>query len=269
MGTSQVATHLVRASTLRGTDVRAGDERIGSIEVIALDMEQGTATAVLAMKDTGAVRTTRLHVPLSALQFGAVSDAGIATTLSRSDFERALSLSQVAATSSEPAPPSDEERLSPTGRTGSAVNAVSRDRNLNLDTLESVQTDRRNSIDQGAASSVGSAGTAGGFNRDRASSSRGVGGPPPESPDRVLETDDRNLPRGGEGSARAVMDVRKALESAKGVSAEGIEVIATARSIQLRGTVRTGEQKARLEAAARKAAGSTPIESDLRIQQQP
>jgi len=174
------------------------------------------------MKDTGAVRTTRFHVPLSVLQFGAVSDAGIATTLSRSDFERALALSQVVATSSEPAPPSDEERLSPTGRTGSAVNAVSRDRTPNLDTLESVQTDRRNSIDQGAASSV---------------------------------------------AARAVMDVRKALESDKGISAEGIEVIATARSIQLRGTVRTEEQKARIEAAARKAAGLTPIESDLRIQQ--
>ncbi len=263
-GLSQVATHLVRVSTLRGTEVRAGDERLGAIEAIALDMEQGTATAVLAMKEAGAVSATLFYVPLSTLQFGAVSDSGIATALSRSDFERALSLSQVASSSEQNAP-ADEERLSPTGRTGDAANAAAGARNSTVDTPKSSQGERNSTGDKASSVTAGSSDASGGFNLDRAMSGRGVGGTRPDPQARVSEASDRNIP-GGADATMVVTKVRDALDRHEGIAAEGIEVNATGRTIQLRGTVRSEEQKARLEAAARKASGSTPIENELKVQ---
>jgi osmotically-inducible protein OsmY len=51
------------------------------------------------------------------------------------------------------------------------------------------------------------------------------------------------------------------------LAAEAIEVNVTGKTIQLRGTVRSEAQKTRVEAAARKAAGSTPIENQIQVQQ--
>ncbi len=266
-GLTQVATHLVRASTLRGTDVSAGDERLGAIEAIALDMDQGTATAVLAMKPAGAGSESKYLVPLSTLQFGAVSDAGIATSLSRSDFERALSLSQLAS-SSEEATPSDEERLSPTGRTGAAAdnNAATGVSNVKGDTGRPSQAGHGKAGDRAPSANAGSSDASGGFNLGRAMSGRGVGGTPPDPQARVSEPSDRTL-AGGADSAGVVTKVREALDRDDSLAAEAIEVNVTGKTIQLRGTVRSEAQKTRVEAAARKAAGLTPIENQIQVQQ--
>lgn len=264
---TQVATHLVRASTLRGTDVRVGEERLGVIEVIGLDMDRGTATAVLAMKPSGAGSESKYHIPLSTLKFGTVSDAGIATSLSRSDFERARSLSR-RASSPEKATPSDEERLSPTGRTGAAAanNAAPGVSNVKGDTGRPSQAGQGKTGDKAPPASAGSSNASGGFNLDRAMSGRGVGGTPPDPLARVSEPSDRTF-AGGADSAGVVTKVREALDRDDSLAAEAIEVNVTGKTIQLRGTVRSEAQKIRVEAAARKAAGSTRIENQLRVQQ--
>lgn len=79
---------LARAAKLRGLDVRANNQEVGEIEDIVLDLERGTATALMDADDDFARADSNFLVPLNQFQFTADRDA-LTTTLAATDFSSA------------------------------------------------------------------------------------------------------------------------------------------------------------------------------------
>ena len=137
---------LARAAKLRGLDVRANNREVGEIEDIVLDLERGTATALMEADDDFARADSNFLVPLDRFQFTADRDA-LTTTLVATDFPSAqfgdretvadtatqTTSERVAAeqrstnaganretTSTRTQTSGTDERLTPTGRTDNA-----------------------------------------------------------------------------------------------------------------------------------------------------
>lgn len=105
--------NFVRASELDGKELRSGGEEIGTIEDVAIDLEQGTAMAVVKMKSDNAGGDELFHVPFSNLQVDSANAQSISTTLARTDFMSSSSSSQASTASTTS---TSDESLSPTGR---------------------------------------------------------------------------------------------------------------------------------------------------------
>ena len=82
------AGELVRASTLKGQALRSGNEQIGTIEDVAIDVRHRTAAAVLNSMAGLTGSEQRFLVPFSNLQWSAEANAGATTTLGRNDFQQ-------------------------------------------------------------------------------------------------------------------------------------------------------------------------------------
>jgi sporulation protein YlmC with PRC-barrel domain len=102
---------LIRASALRGKKVTAGDRHVGNVENIILDLEQGTAAALLDASGEFTGTTGKYLVPLSRLAITAPPQNMVSTVLTRADFDRAQP-SNFGLSSD----PRSEPGLSPTGR---------------------------------------------------------------------------------------------------------------------------------------------------------
>lgn len=111
--TASNSAHLIRASDLRGKDVRAGGEDAGSIETLVIDESAGTAVALLDPKKDFVDTTDKFLVPLNRLSFGTNKDEPATTVLARTDFQNQQSgfaidsaaASAPVATTSTPAAP--------------------------------------------------------------------------------------------------------------------------------------------------------------------
>jgi sporulation protein YlmC with PRC-barrel domain len=89
-GATQAATGMVRASILRGKAVHAGNVKVGDIENIIIDLERGTAGALIDSSGAFTGTTAKYIVPLGSLTFSDARQDPIGTTLTRADFDRAV-----------------------------------------------------------------------------------------------------------------------------------------------------------------------------------
>jgi sporulation protein YlmC with PRC-barrel domain len=110
-------TGLIRASVIRGKSVLADGRHVGNIENIILDLDRGTAAALLDSSGEFTGTRGKYLVPLGRLQFTTPPRDAVVTTLTREDFHRAqpstfTPLRPTAATNTD-----TDEQLAPTGRT--------------------------------------------------------------------------------------------------------------------------------------------------------
>ena len=110
---------LIRASVIRGKSIRAADRKVGDVENIILDLDRGTAGALVDTAGEFTGTSGKYVIPLSHLSFNDSRQNVIATTLSRADFDRARPAIFVteANVTAPPAPPVPEPVLTPTGPT--------------------------------------------------------------------------------------------------------------------------------------------------------
>ncbi len=95
--------NVIRASTLRGKDIQAGDREVGEIEAIVLDWQTGVATAVLELDREFTGTNRKFMVPVSQLTVRGENQDVIVSNLTRADFQPF-------------AQREDDARLTPTGR---------------------------------------------------------------------------------------------------------------------------------------------------------
>lgn len=131
-------SRLVRATAIRGQDVRSGQQKVGEIEDVVVDWDRGTAVAVLDAEAEFTDSRRKFLVPLAELQIVTEQQERITTRLTRADFQRAQSASEDLAGSNErevgrerytqpartqaatPTTTRERERLDPTGRADAA-----------------------------------------------------------------------------------------------------------------------------------------------------
>ena len=120
--------NVVRASTLRGKDIQAGDREVGEIESIVLDWQTGVATAVLDLDRDFTGTDRKFLVPVSELTVRGENQDVIVSSLTRADFQPF-------------AQRESDARLSPTGRTERENERTLR-RSADTDRSDSRRTDR-------------------------------------------------------------------------------------------------------------------------------
>lgn len=101
-GSAQETTtgELVRASSLKGQALRSGNDQVGTIEEVAIDVPRRMAAAVVKSSSAFTGSEQKFLVPFQQLQWSGEPSAGVTTTLTRNQFQQAQSA------------------LSPTGFTG-------------------------------------------------------------------------------------------------------------------------------------------------------
>jgi hypothetical protein len=116
-------TGLVRATTLRGKAVHVANRKVGDIENIIIDLEAGTAAALLDSSGDFTGTTAKYLIPLSGLAFSNARQDPIGMTLARADFDRAVP-ANLGRPETGAASIAVERPLTPTGRTDTPVGAV-------------------------------------------------------------------------------------------------------------------------------------------------
>lgn len=81
-------TSLVRASTLRGKDVRSGAEEVGEIEGVVIDLNSSSASVLLETEDEFAGSEQTVLIPFNKLALNAPKAEFIPVSLTRDDFVR-------------------------------------------------------------------------------------------------------------------------------------------------------------------------------------
>lgn len=80
---------LIRASVLRGKAVHAADRKVGDIENIIVDVDSGTAAALVDASGGFTGTTGKYLIPLNRLAFESLRQGPIGSNLTREDFDRA------------------------------------------------------------------------------------------------------------------------------------------------------------------------------------
>jgi hypothetical protein len=109
---------LARAAKLRGQDVHANHREVGEIEDLVLDLDRGTAIALMEANDDFVRADGNFLVPLKHFQFTADRDA-LTTTLAATDFPQTLGKvdrDPIAGTATKTDRNRGEVQLTPTGR---------------------------------------------------------------------------------------------------------------------------------------------------------
>jgi sporulation protein YlmC with PRC-barrel domain len=108
---------LVRASVLRGKSVEVANRKVGEIENIIIDLDQGTVAALLDSSGEFTGTRAKYLVPISRLAYADPRANPISTNLTREDFAaaRPSQFSPVGLARVRQAPPPQEPPLTPTG----------------------------------------------------------------------------------------------------------------------------------------------------------
>jgi sporulation protein YlmC with PRC-barrel domain len=116
---------LIRASAVRGKAVHVAGRKVGDIENIILDLDRGTAAALLDASGDFTGTTAKYLVPLSRLVFDFPRQDPIGTTLTRADFDRAKpsSFEGSGAVAAQRIQSTTDAPLAPTGRTTAPANS--------------------------------------------------------------------------------------------------------------------------------------------------
>lgn len=93
--TASQTARLLKASDLRGKDVRSGSQEIGSIEGLVVDLQTGTASALFDGKRDFLGTNQKYLVPLSQFTL-ASKEAPAETSLTRADFTSGSTVSSTA-----------------------------------------------------------------------------------------------------------------------------------------------------------------------------
>lgn len=161
-GSAPAATHLVRASELVGREIRSGDQPLGRIAELSLNLEQGEAVALVEV-ESGARAPGRHALPLPRLEFAGEGDH--ASTTWQPGEETRRQAEQL--TAAHAASGATEERLTPTGR-------MSSDQSSQGGVAPKSSSDAKQDRPHSPAEH-------GGYDRDRAKSGDGVEASEPES----------------------------------------------------------------------------------------
>lgn len=86
--TASLTTHLVRASDLSGRDVHSGSGKLGEMEAIVLDLEAGTAQALVDPNHDFTGTKAKLLVPFNQFTISGGKRPQVTTLLTRSDFQQ-------------------------------------------------------------------------------------------------------------------------------------------------------------------------------------
>lgn len=82
------AVELIRASQLRGREVRAGNEQVGRVEDVVIDLHNHRAAPMVTLASNFAGGSQKFLLPFAQLQLGDQPGAAITTSLTRADFHR-------------------------------------------------------------------------------------------------------------------------------------------------------------------------------------
>ena len=237
--------HLRRASELRGKNIQAGEQKIGGIEEVVIDLEHGTAAALVDPAKDFASTDAKYLVPIQRLNLASTGNV-VTTTLTRADFDQAQlqSITAAATTPSTTAgvtqPPTttapDETPLAPTGR----------------DT-----TDRSQTV---------------------AGTTPPTQPTPPAPPTDTTRTDEQLSPTGrtsaeqtpqaDAGLKASARIVRQALDQDIALAAANVQVMPENGKLVLRGSVRDQQTKSNVDRAAKQAASDAQIDNQITIENQ-
>lgn len=92
--TAAMTGHLLKASDLRGKDVKSGSQEIGSIENVILDLETGHAHALFDGKSSFLGSSQKYLVPLNRFTMAGKREP-VTTMLTRADFENGSNVSSL------------------------------------------------------------------------------------------------------------------------------------------------------------------------------
>lgn len=79
---------LMRASQFKGRAIRSGNEQVGTVEDVAVNLHQHIAAPMVAPAGGFAAGGTKFLIPFPQLQLGEQAQGAITTTLTRADFHR-------------------------------------------------------------------------------------------------------------------------------------------------------------------------------------
>ena len=113
LASPQQETQLVRASQLKGRELRQQGKTLGRIEALGLQWEEGKALALVQLGDNAGAADKRYYVPLSRLDIG---QSEARTDLTPGDFERAQPLPMQSRAGQARAASEAEPAVTPTGR---------------------------------------------------------------------------------------------------------------------------------------------------------
>jgi sporulation protein YlmC with PRC-barrel domain len=261
---SRMSNHLVCASKLSGKQVRTGNEDVGTVETVAVDLNQGTATAVVKTNSAFAGTDATFFVPFMNLQIDSAESPTITTTLERSDFTQAQSAQSSSTTTAGVASTSDSS-LTPTGRTDEESSSTSS--RASSSTTGDVTSTSPSSTSSSSPTSTNPSSWASPPSRVTSSS-------PATSTTSSTSTDDEQLSQTGRDTSSqkslssAAAAIRTAISNDPTLASEDISVREAGRKIMLHGKVRNEETKSRIEQIAKSAASGTEIENKLKVDEQ-
>ena len=80
---------LVRASSLKGQALRSGNDQVGTVDDVVIDLRQQVAAAVVKSANGYAGNEQRFLVPMAQIKGGADANAALTTSLGRQEFAQA------------------------------------------------------------------------------------------------------------------------------------------------------------------------------------
>jgi sporulation protein YlmC with PRC-barrel domain/osmotically-inducible protein OsmY len=275
---AQSSSDFVLASELKGKQVRSAEEEVGTIEDIAIDVQQGTAKAVISAESSFAGQSGKFHVPFSKLDIEGADNDTVTTTLSREDFSRAQPAGQDdsgtvlmiieevalvptgrAVITTHPATTSSDESSSQWDSSAQSSSAQSGTYSSSAQAGSSVQSDAYSSAQPDSSTSAATSPSA----TDTASSTWST---PSTSDDEELTPTGRDSRHPLHSLSAAAASIRSALASDPTLSAEDVRVQEAGNKIMLQGKVSSEDAKNRIEAMARAAASGLQVDNKIKVE---
>ena len=252
---SERQNHVVRAGTLKGKDVRAGDREAGEVDDVAVNFEHRRAMTIVEADNDFADGGGKFVVPFDRLDIGSNDSDSVGANLSSSDFA------------------SQQE-------TGLASAQRDRDAIGRVDAQSSARaTDRPGRADVGRDVPPVAANAE--WSRDRQDADRGAApassrAAPPV--DYGVARDPEKLTPTGHSSglsarehaelARDARGIRSALDNHATLAGSDVRVLPEDGKIILKGSVANNEAKQRIEQLARSSGTKAEIENQITVREQ-
>jgi trimeric autotransporter adhesin len=271
----------VLASKLAGKELRAGGEKVGTIETVALELPAGNAHAVLNAESDFAGTSDKFHVPMAKLQIASSDAQTVSTDLSRSDFTQAKSGSSGESSSTT------DSSLSATGRSSTTTSSQTGDpyssspsstssasstlSSPTSSTSPASTTSGSPSVDSSQYSSISPSSSTSASSTTSPSTIPDETGVDARSPSSTSVSNDdftavgRDSGSANDATSSTAAAIRTALSSDPSLASEDIRVQAAGKKIMLHGKVSDEATKSRIEQLAKTTAGGTDVENKVKV----